>query len=203
MVAGAPFGIAGALVGSAVAAGVMESGRTKFRPATQAVKGAVPAIVAEELRKTLDRAGKTAAAPDAMISIKDLKFGVGHTTNQRFLAQVHATANVTRSNGTLAATRVVGGVSERSFTKEEAISNPGVLQFALREAAADMAGAAVTGFWGSTVLPDYRPRNAMERTKHEDQEIEEREAREDAEEEAREVEEDRQREEARRLKGRR
>lgn len=197
MAAGAPLGIAGALVGGAVAAGVMEAGRKKFRPATEAVRGSVPGIVAEELRKTLDRAGKTAATHDATVSVKDLKFGVGHLNDQRFLANIQATVSVTRQNGTLAATRLVGGVSATSFTKEQAISNPAVFQTALREAAADLAGTAVTNFWDFSVLPDFRPRNVLEQQKREDREIELREEQEDAARDAREAEEDRQREEAR------
>lgn len=202
MVAGAPLGVAGALVGGAVAAGIMEAGRTKFRPATEAVRGSVPGIVADEFRKTLDRAGKTAAAHDATVSVKDLKFGVGHLNDQRFLANIQATVSVTRQNGSLAATRLVGGVSETSFTKHEAISNPAVLQAALREAAADLAGTAVTGLWDYSVLQDFRPRNVLEQRKREDREIELREEQEDAAEEAREAEEDRQREEARKARRR-
>lgn len=198
MTAGAPLGIAGALVGGAVAAGVMESGRKKFRPATEAVRASVPGIVADEFRKTLTRAGKTAAPPDATVSVKELKFGVSHLNDQRFLANIHASVTVTRQNGSLAATRLVGGVSATSFTKEEANSNPAVLQAALREAAADLAGTAILNFWDYSVLQDFRPRNVLELNNLEDRQIELREDEEDAAEEARQAEEDRRREEARR-----
>jgi hypothetical protein len=140
---GLGFGVLGGLAGAAN----MVAGESRFSPVTEPHRSAVSGILTAKINSALARAGKKSGTPNANLTVRNLRFGVAHSGNQRFVAAVSGQFKVTLANGEVALEPILSATSDQTFARAEAQANQRIYRSALEEAAEKIAEQLASRFW--------------------------------------------------------
>lgn len=139
------FGVLGGLAGAAN----MAAGESRFSPVTEPHRATVSAILTAKLNDAFARAGKKVGNPDAKLTVKNLRYGVGHSGTQKFVAVVSGEFKLSLPDGETAFEQTISATSDRKFSRLEAQANREIYRSAFEEAAEKLSNQLSNNLWSA------------------------------------------------------
>lgn len=148
--AGAQLGLAGLLIGAAIASHDINSEVDRWATITHGQESRVLQLVRRGVEKQFVQTGKlrfAANAPvDAQLTFAGIDFGVRHMGHQRFNAAISATVQLKKPNGQVVWQKLDTATSVNSLALEQYRQNPKAYATGLEEAAQQLAQKIVSAY---------------------------------------------------------